>query len=32
MAFDVVELNPRYDVSNVTAFAAAKIIREVLGR
>ncbi|BAD84429.1 arginase [Thermococcus kodakarensis KOD1] len=32
VAFDVVELNPRYDVSNVTAFAAAKIIREVLGR
>ncbi len=32
VAFDVVELNPHYDVSNVTAFSAAKIIREVLGR
>ena len=32
IAFDVVELNPKYDLAGITAFAAAKIIREVLGR
>lgn len=31
LAFDIVELNPRYDVSGITGFAAAKIIREMLG-
>lgn len=30
-AFDIVELSPDYDQSNITAFAAAKIIKEVLG-
>ncbi len=30
-AFDIVELCPTYDQSNVTAFAAAKIIKETLG-
>lgn len=32
VAFDIVELNPRYDYKGITAFAAAKIIREVLGK
>ena len=31
VAFDVVEIAPRYDCGGITAFAAAKIIREVLG-
>ncbi|MFX1506496.1 MAG: agmatinase [Promethearchaeota archaeon] len=31
VAFDVVELSPRYDQANITAFAAAKIIKETLG-
>ncbi|UCG90309.1 MAG: agmatinase [Candidatus Heimdallarchaeota archaeon] len=30
-AFDIVELCPDYDISNITAFAAAKIIKEILG-
>ncbi|MHA2246947.1 MAG: agmatinase [Candidatus Hodarchaeales archaeon] len=30
-AFDVVELCPDYDQSNITAFAAAKLIKEILG-
>ncbi|MFX1517128.1 MAG: agmatinase [Promethearchaeota archaeon] len=30
-AFDVVELSPTYDQANITAFAAAKIIKETLG-
>ncbi|MFQ6125638.1 MAG: agmatinase [Candidatus Heimdallarchaeota archaeon] len=30
-AFDIVELCPPYDCSSITAFAAAKIIRETLG-
>ncbi len=30
ISFDIVELNPRYDCSGITSFAAAKIIREVL--
>ncbi len=30
VAFDIVELNPYYDYKGITAFAAAKIIREVL--
>lgn len=30
-AFDIVELCPPFDSSNITAFAAAKIIREILG-
>jgi len=30
-AFDIVELCPDYDQSNITAFAAAKIIKETLG-
>jgi agmatinase len=29
--FDVVELSPTYDQSNITAFAAAKVIKETLG-
>ncbi|MEM1521363.1 MAG: agmatinase [Candidatus Korarchaeum sp.] len=32
VAFDIVEVNPDFDCSGVTCFAAAKIIREVLGR
>lgn len=32
VAFDVVELNPSYDYKGITAFAAAKIIREILGK
>ncbi|USS40180.1 agmatinase [Thermococcus aggregans] len=32
VAFDVVELNPDYDYKGITAFAAAKVIREVLGK
>ncbi|MCD6559578.1 MAG: agmatinase [Palaeococcus sp.] len=32
MAFDIVELNPGYDYKGISAFAAAKIIREVLGK
>ena len=32
IAFDIVELNPKYDYKGITAFAAAKIIREVLGK
>ncbi|USG99523.1 agmatinase [Thermococcus argininiproducens] len=32
VAFDIVELNPEYDYKGITAFAAAKIIREVLGK
>ncbi|NJE26882.1 agmatinase [Thermococcus sp. MV5] len=32
VAFDIVELNPKYDYKGITAFAAAKIIREVLGK
>ncbi len=31
VAFDVVELSPSYDQANITAFAAAKIIKETLG-
>ncbi|MFX0016111.1 MAG: agmatinase [Promethearchaeota archaeon] len=31
VAFDVVEFCPNYDQSNITAFAAAKIIKEILG-
>ncbi|MFW9903206.1 MAG: agmatinase [Candidatus Thorarchaeota archaeon] len=31
VAFDVVELCPTYDQSNITAFAAAKVIKETLG-
>ncbi len=30
-AFDVVELSPAYDQSNITAFATAKVIKETLG-
>jgi len=30
ISFDIVELNPHYDYKGITAFAAAKIIREVL--
>jgi len=30
-AFDIVELSPPFDCSNMTAYAAAKIIRELLG-
>ena len=30
-AFDIVELCPDYDQSNITAFAAAKVIKETLG-
>lgn len=30
-AFDVVELSPTYDQANITAFAAAKVIKETLG-
>ncbi|MFX0126162.1 MAG: agmatinase [Candidatus Hodarchaeota archaeon] len=30
-AFDVVEFSPTYDQSNITAFAAAKVIKETLG-
>lgn len=30
-AFDVVELSPAYDQSNITAFAAAKVIKETFG-
>jgi len=32
IAFDIVELNPKYDYKGISAFAAAKIIREVLGK
>ncbi|ACS90123.1 MULTISPECIES: agmatinase [Thermococcus] len=32
VAFDVVELNPSYDYKGITAFAAAKIVREILGK
>ena len=32
VAFDVVELNPSCDYKGITAFAAAKIIREILGK
>jgi len=32
VAFDIVELNPKYDYKGISAFAAAKIIREVLGK
>ncbi|MDK2782662.1 MAG: agmatinase [Thermococcaceae archaeon] len=32
VAFDIVELNPNYDYKGISAFAAAKIIREVLGK
>jgi len=32
VAFDIVELNPNYDYKGITTFAAAKIIREVLGK
>ncbi|ALV62738.1 Agmatinase [Thermococcus sp. 2319x1] len=32
VAFDVVEVNPNYDYKGITAFATAKIIREVLGK
>ncbi len=32
LAFDIVEVNPDFDCSGITCFAAAKIIREVLGR
>jgi len=32
IAFDIVELNPNYDYKGISAFAAAKIIREVLGK
>jgi arginase family enzyme len=31
VAADVVELNPRNDASGVSSFAAAKILRELLG-
>ncbi|MCE4598983.1 MAG: agmatinase [Desulfurococcales archaeon] len=31
VGFDIVEYNPLYDSSNVTAYTAAKLIREVLG-
>lgn len=31
VAFDVAELSPTYDQANITAFAAAKIIKETLG-
>ncbi len=30
-AFDIVELCPDYDQSNITAFVAAKLIKEILG-
>jgi len=30
-AFDVVELSPKFDYSGITAFAASKIIKEMLG-
>ena len=32
IAFDIVEVNPEFDHSGITCFAAAKIIREVLGK
>ena len=32
VGFDIVELNPEYDYKGISAFAAAKIIREVLGK
>jgi len=32
VAFDVVELNPKYNCNGITAFAITKIIREVLGK
>jgi len=32
MSFDIVELSPPFDYKGITAFAAAKIIREVLGK
>lgn len=32
VAFDVVELSPGHDYKGISAFAAAKIIREVLGK
>jgi len=31
IAFDIVEFTPKYDYKGITAFAASKIIREVLG-
>ena len=31
VAFDVVELCPKYDFSSISSFAAAKLIKEVLG-
>jgi len=30
-AFDIVEYCPQFDVSNITGYAAAKLIKEVLG-
>ena len=32
MSFDIVELSPSFDHKGITAFAAAKIIRKVLGK
>ncbi|GEM_PF-2505305 len=32
MSFDIVELSPSFDHKGITAIAAAKIIREVLGK
>jgi agmatinase len=32
VALDIVEVNPEFDHSGITCFAAAKIIREVLGK
>lgn len=32
VGFDIVELNPEYDYKGISAFATAKIIREVLGK
>jgi len=32
VAFDIVEVNPEFDHSGITCFAAAKIIREMLGK
>jgi len=32
VGFDIVELNPEYDWKGISAFATAKIIREVLGK
>ncbi|MFW9924988.1 MAG: agmatinase [Candidatus Thorarchaeota archaeon] len=31
IAFDLVEHNPQFDTSNITAYSSAKIIKEVLG-